>query len=355
MTAGFEGLFDELCTRRGIGCALTDPDLIVRAVGGARAVWGGLKPGDRLTEAVPELLGAEAEIEQTVAADTPYVLPWLNREGADGRPRFFELSVHRRAEDPAERVFWLVDVTGVGRLKSALNQERNDLSLTRDALDLRNRDLELFVRAAGHDLKSPLRTLEGFLELIAAENDSPLVDASRSLAVQLAELVEALLAYARLGGAAVERAPVDVGAATQNAMDRLALAIADRGADVQRVAPERWPAVLGDRTLVGQIVYNLLDNALKYSPADRPARVRITVEPDGARVCLAVEDDGPGIPAASRARVFEPLVRLKRDVAGHGFGLATVQRCAELMRGSVAAVEPVALGGARFEVRLPRP
>lgn len=349
----FDGLFDELCTRRGIGCALTDRDLVVSAIGGAKQVWGGLAPGDVLSDALPELLGAEAAIEAAVAGGEPYMLSWLNRVGADGRPRFYELSVHEKADEPDVRVHWLVDVTGAGRLKSELNQERNELSLTRDALDLRNRDLQLFLRAAGHDLKSPLRTLEGFLELIAAENDSPLVDASRSLAVQLAELVEVLLAYARLGESAVERVPVPVAPRLDNTVDRLALAIAERGARIER--GDDLPTVLGDPTLVGQVLYNLVDNALKYCPTDRVPRVRITAEPVEARVRLLVEDNGKGIPVEARTRVFEPLVRLGNAAAGHGFGLATVRRCAELMRGKVTVTDSPDLGGARFEIELPVP
>ena len=213
--------------------------------------------------------------------------------------------------------------------------------------------LELFLRAAGHDLKSPLRTLEGFLGLIAAENDSPLVDASRSLALQLAELVEVLLEYARLGSTAASRVAVQLGPAVDNAVDRLALAIAERGARVER-DDLRLP-VLGDPTLVGQIVYNLLDNALKYCPADRAPVVRISARGHGERVLLAVEDNGPGVPADARARIFEPLVRLGSAAAGHGFGLATVRRCAELMRGRARIVDGVELGGARFEVELPAP
>lgn len=353
MTAPFDGLFDELCARRGIGCALTDRALVVQAIGGARHVWGSLAAGDSLSDALPELLGAEQAIEATVAAGEPFVLPWLNREGPDGRPRFYELSVHVKSDQPDLRVHWLVDVTGAGRLKSELNQERNELSLTRDALALRNEDLQLFLRAAGHDLKSPLRTLEGFLGLIAAENDSPLVDASRSLAVQLAELVEVLLDYARLGSTAAESAAVDLDRAVDNAVDRLALTIADRGARIERDGP--LPAVLGDRTLVGQIVYNLIDNALKYCPQDRAPVIRVAAAPAIGRVRLTVEDNGPGIPESARKRVFEPLVRLGSAAAGHGFGLATVRRCAELMRGRVTVAAGEALGGACFAVELPAP
>lgn len=353
MSDPFSGLFDALCERRGIGCALTGADFVVRAVGGAKRVWGGLSPGDPITDALPELLGCAADIEASVAAGEAYLLPWINRPGGPDRLRFYELSIHRHPDEADLRVHWLVDVTAAGRLESALNQERNVLSLTRDALDLRNRDLQVFLRAAGHDLKSPLRTLEGFLELVAAEQPSPLVDASLSLAGQLAELVSALLDYAQLGERAVEVAPVAVDDAVQRALDRLALPIAERGAVIER--PAALPVVLGERTLLAQALYNLLDNALKYAGAERAPRVRISAEPLEGRVRLAVEDDGPGIPAGARARVFEPLVRLVGGPGGHGFGLATVRRCVELMRGRVAAVEPRASGGARFEIELPTP
>jgi len=350
MTSRFDGLFDDLCQRRGIGCAITDPQLKVIDVGGAHEVWGDLQVGMPLTDAVPELFGARDGIAETIATGEPFVLAWLNRPARDGGVRYYELSVHNRADAPEQWVHWLVDVTGAGRLKGVLNQQRNELVLAQDALDLRNRDLELFLRAAGHDLKSPLRTLEGFLELVAAEHTSPLVDASRDLASQLGDLVEALLAYARLGGKPVELGPVELGPIVQNVLDRLAVSIAERDATIDVVSP--LPVVRGEATLLGQALYNLIDNGLKYG--GQAPRVRIEARDVGGRWCVSVEDSGPGIKPASREKIFEPLVRLGRSIPGHGFGLATVQRCVELMLGRVRAVEPTGPGGARFEIELGR-
>lgn len=352
MSDPFAGLFDELCRRRGIGCALTGPDLVVQSVGGLRAVWGELTAGQSLTDAVPELIGSEAAIAEALAAGEPFVLPWLNRDGAGGLPRYFELSVHARSDAPGTWIHWLIDVTGTGRLQRELGQNRNELSLMRDILDARNRDLQVFLRAAGHDLKAPLRTLRGFLELVAEEHGSPLLDAAQGLTDRLSTLVQDLLRYARLGEQAVDVQRRALAPAVVEAQARLASDIARRQATVS--VSDALPPAQVDATLFGQVAFNLLDNALKYVPAGRTPTIAVGATQTGTRVRFTVEDNGDGVPADRRATIFEPLARLHgRDVPGHGFGLATVQRCCQLMQGRVQVDESPTLGGARFTVELP--
>lgn len=351
MSDPFVGLFDELCARRGISCALTGPDLIVRSIGGLRTVWGDLSPGQSLAEAVPELLGSEDAIAESLASGEPFVLPWLNRDGADGLPRYFELSINTRQDDPDTWIHWLIDVTGTGRLQRELGQNRNELSLMRDILDARNRDLQVFLRAAGHDLKAPLRTLQGFLELVAEEHGSPLLDAAQGLTGRLSVLVQDLLRYARLGDQAVELVRQPLVTAAIEAKMRLVADIKRRGATVQ-IADE-LPSAQIDATLFGQVVFNLIDNALKYVPADRAPVIAVGGARQGTRVRFTVEDNGAGVPPDRRAAIFDPLTRLHgRDIPGHGFGLATVQRCCQLMRGRVVLDDSPDLGGARFTIEL---
>ncbi len=109
--------------------------------------------------------------------------------------------------------------------------------------------------------------------------------------------------------------------------------------------------MLGDPVALGQVVRNLLDNAVRH------ARSRVTVElhpagPGGGEVVLVVSDDGPGIPPEERERVFERFVRLDearaRDAGGSGLGLAIVRSVVEAHGGSVTVQD-----GARFVVRLP--
>ena len=112
--------------------------------------------------------------------------------------------------------------------------------------------------------------------------------------------------------------------------------------------------VLGSLTLVEQIVYNLVDNAIRYGKEHGEVLVETYVS--GELVKLVVSDDGAGIPPEARERVFERFYRVdtsrSRDMGGTGLGLAIVKHAAESMNGVVSVGKSV-LGGARFEVSLP--
>jgi signal transduction histidine kinase len=109
-----------------------------------------------------------------------------------------------------------------------------------------------------------------------------------------------------------------------------------------------------DSGAVRQIVLNLLDNALKFGPPGQT--VRLIVDCVDARARLAVEDEGPGIPAIDRSRIWSPYVRLRREKSaaheGSGIGLAVVRELTALHRGE-AYVEEAAGGGARVVIELP--
>jgi len=130
--------------------------------------------------------------------------------------------------------------------------------------------------------------------------------------------------------------------------------LAGRAAVTLRLAPG-W--VHADRVRVEQIVSNLLDNALKFTPGD--GRVEISVTADDAGVMLTVSDSGRGIPPELLGRVFESFAQgehaRERGERGLGLGLAVVQRLAELHGGSVAAGSAGLDRGARFSVRFPMP
>ena len=110
-----------------------------------------------------------------------------------------------------------------------------------------------------------------------------------------------------------------------------------------------------DRDAVVQILRNLLENAIKYGPEGQT--VRVTVDASNGVARLMVEDQGPGVPAAERERIWQPYHRLTRDRraagAGTGLGLSVVAELSGLLNGR-AWVEDAAGGGARFVVELPR-
>ncbi len=229
-------------------------------------------------------------------------------------------------------------------LASSFNKMSAELVLARDA----ERAVLLSV---SHDLRTPLTSIRGYAEGIEDGTIGPR-DAAAVIgreSERLERLVGDLLALARLrqGVMTVEREPVDLGAVCREAEERLR----PRADDAQvRVRVKGAGAAIADHGRTLQIVSNLLENAIRVSPSG--AAVTLAV---GAGE-IAVEDEGPGIPAAQIPHAFERFwlrAQAGRGSAqGAGLGLAIVAQLSEAMGGSVA-VENLPARGARFTVRLP--
>ncbi|KRA32887.1 hypothetical protein ASD81_14685 [Nocardioides sp. Root614] len=209
-----------------------------------------------------------------------------------------------------------------------------------------------FVADASHELRSPLASIRQTAEVASAHPgalpEGELATAVLEEGARMQRLVEQLLMLTRADEGAPRRShDVD--------LDDLALAEARRvrrsglAVDTSGVAPGR---VRGDEVALAQVVRNLVDNAARHAVATLAIAVRDVV----GGVELVVDDDGPGIPEADRARVFERFVRLDearaRDAGGSGLGLAIVGEIVASHGGGVQ-VSTSPLGGARFVVRLP--
>lgn len=223
----------------------------------------------------------------------------------------------------------------LGRVESAQQRERR------------------FLADASHELRSPIATLQQHGEVAAAHPDATtlpdLADVVRAEASRLAELVDSMLVLARSGEAAAERREdVDLDDLVLSEATRLR-AFGDVAVTVQ-VAPAR---ISGDPAQLARVLRNLADNARRHARS----AIRLELGVDGAAAVLRVDDDGSGIPASERQRVFERFVRLdearSRDAGGAGLGLAIVAELVARHGGSVTAGDSPT-GGARFEVRLPR-
>lgn len=221
-----------------------------------------------------------------------------------------------------------------------------------DRLDTAAAAQRRFVSDASHELRSPLATIRQHAELAQLHPDATSVDDLAGVVhdegLRMQELVDALLLLTRL-----DESPVIHQEAVD--LDDLALAEISRlragGAEVDGSGIHA-ARVRGDVRLLGRLVRNLADNAARHA---RSAVAIGVLESDG-QVLLTVDDDGPGVPAAERERIFERFVRLDearaRDAGGSGLGLAIVRAIAEAEGGSVV-VEDSPLGGARFTVVLP--
>ncbi len=206
-----------------------------------------------------------------------------------------------------------------------------------------------------HELRTPIARLEFALELLRDAAQDPALDqrimAMEGDVAELNGLVNELLAMAKL-----ERQP-GLQALAFDA-DTLLRACAnhietrDGGPTLTLQLPSTLGTAQGDERLLARAIGNLLRNALKY--AERRIVLSACRLPDG-RLEIVVDDDGPGIPADERARIFEPFYRLdrSRDRASGGFGLGlSIAQQAVKLHGGTIEVDQGELGGARFRIRL---
>lgn len=221
-----------------------------------------------------------------------------------------------------------------------------------------NQELESFSYSVSHDLRAPVRAINGFARLLAehardqldAESHRLLGNIVRS-STHMGRLIDDLLTFAQLGRGAVELRPVALGPAVDRAVEQLRPVIDATRARVD-VATE-LPTVLGDPTLLHQMLTNLLGNALEYRRPDRRPDVEIGWARRGDDVELWVADDGIGIAPEHHAKIFEMFARLHAQSAhpGTGVGLALVAKAVTILRGRVW-VESREGEGATFRVRL---
>ena len=218
-----------------------------------------------------------------------------------------------------------------------------------------------FVADAAHELRSPLAALRLQLQGLQRAGD----DAARAAAIErlssgidrATRLVEQLLTLARQeAGAAAPGAhaePVDLQAAAQLALADVAPAAQARSIDLGLLDSDA-ASVPGNAEALRMLARNLLDNAVKYTPAGGRVDLQIRRGADGHAVELIVEDSGPGIAEEHRARVMQRFVRETTDGAtGSGLGLAIVQAIAQAHGATVALDASPRLGGLRATVRWP--
>jgi two-component system sensor histidine kinase TctE len=231
-----------------------------------------------------------------------------------------------------------------------------------------------FLADAAHQLKTPLAGLRMQAEIAARELDSGHGDTAsmkhslRQIALsthRAAHMVNQLLAMARAEdtGQPARHQPVDLTAVTRAVVRDFVPRAIERRIDLGYEGPDASAGtrLVGEPVLLSEMVRNLVDNALQYTPTGGTVTARVVSDPFGQVVVLQVEDTGPGIPAGEREAVFRPFYRgLDPQVDGSGLGLAIVLEVAQ-RHGAEVSVDDArprgagATPGALFTVRFPLP
>jgi DNA-binding response OmpR family regulator len=296
-------------------------------------------------EAMIHGLGAGADDYITKSNDFTVlkarVLAQIRRKQFEDETRHIREQLLRREVEAAE-----------ARAARSLAETRAAMA---DELRRKNAELETFSYSVSHDLRAPLRAIDGFSRILR-EDYSDKVDAIgqdylrrvSEAAQRMGDLIEALLQLSRIGRAELRREPVDLSRIARDTAKDLSESLVDR-------RPVRWEiqdgvAASGDARLLRVVFDNLFGNAVKFTARAEEPVIRFGASQSGDHVVYVVADNGAGFDMAYAEQLFAPFRRLHRqdEFPGTGIGLATVYRIVDRHRGRIWAESEVGRGAKFF-------
>jgi len=312
-----------------------------------------------------------ADYERTYEAsgERAYVAVPLMREGrwvaslwaSDDKPRQWTKEEVSLLQTVAERTWTAIQkVRGEAERERLLKSEQE----ARDAAERANQLKDEFLATLSHELRNPLNVILGYSELLLRMPDiqqSPRLaqmgDALRRNAQSQSQLINDLLDLSRLqrGKISLNQETVSLAAIIDNAVETVRADAAVKGISIRLKASDQLLLVEGDRLRLQQIAWNLLNNAVKFTPAG--GRIEISLGSEGDGAVLGVSDTGQGIDPSFLPHVFEMFRQAdgsdRRRHGGLGIGLALVRQLVQLHGGTISADSDGVDKGARFTVRLP--
>ncbi len=248
-------------------------------------------------------------------------------------------------------------------LLERIDAQYRELAAQNVALEHANNMRREFTGNVSHEMKTPLQVIGGYAELMEAgvvpAQDVPrFAGLIRTEASSMRSLIDDVLTLSRLdeqgaGQGQEQGDPVDLAQVCRRVAERLTPRAQERGESIQ-LACRGSHIVRASASLAEQMVYNLIDNAVRYNREGGLVLVALTS--DDSHVELEVSDEGTGIPPELRERVFERFFRVdasrSRETGGTGLGLAIVKHAVETLGGTVS-IDDSPCGGARFIVKLP--
>jgi signal transduction histidine kinase len=282
-------------------------------------------------------------------------------------PAYFSWSLHR-VRLPANEGWGLLGTSWETTSRKQAEEEIHKLNteleqrvLERTAqLSAANKELESFSYSISHDLRAPLRAINGFAAIVARRHRTSLneegqhyVDNIVQASDRMGLLIDDLLTYSRLGRSGVRREKISLSAL----LDQINREMKDRLGELDGTIyiDQDLPAAMGDGTLLNQVFGNLLENAMKYTKAGVPPEIHVAYQTNGDHIVVRVSDNGIGIPAEYQEKIFNVFQRLHSDdeYPGTGIGLATVRKAVELLGGRVWVESTVGEGSTFFiELRM---
>jgi PAS domain S-box-containing protein len=225
------------------------------------------------------------------------------------------------------------DVTELRNTDNQIRQLNDDLQRNAAQMEATNRELEAFSYSVSHDLRAPLRHVQGYVEMLVAEAGTHLSEKANRYLKTIAEagnemgvLIDDLLSFSRMGRTELREAEVDLGMLVAEV--RAGLELATQGRKINW-SISGLPRVLGDYAMLRQVFANVLGNAVKYTRLREVAEIEIGCSGEEAgRVVLFIRDNGVGFDMKYADKLFGVFQRLHRsdEFEGTGIGLANVHR-----------------------------
>jgi len=259
---------------------------------------------------------------------------------------------------PDERILY----ASVATIADGDGQAIGRVAVMRDITALKELDAmkDEFVATVSHDLRSPLTFMHGYVTMIPAAGDlnekqQEFVDRIIRGIHQMSELIDDLLDIGRIeAGVGIEMAPCKMSSLVGMVVAELSGRAEAKNLKLQLELPPTLPLIVGDGALIKRAVFNLVDNAIKYTPE---GSVTVRVRERDSYLVVSVSDTGIGIAPADQIRLFEKFYRIKRRdtirIKGTGLGLAIVKSIAERHNGKVW-VESKLGEGSTFHLVLPK-
>jgi len=302
----------------------------------------------------------------------PEDLEMVNRYVKDCYEKYIPFSFEHKIINKEGKIRW---IQARGKISQQLSDEVLKLSgtamditdrrLADDALKIRqqdleasNKELEAFCYTVSHDLRSPLRAIDGFGIRLASEYENKLdtegkrlLTVVRNNAQQMGVLIDSLLDFSRLNRRDINKLPIDMKTVIEKVIQECNEQYPEHHGEV--VVGIILPA-LGDRTLIKMVWHNLLSNAIKFSAKKSYPRIMISSEQIGSEIVYSIQDNGAGFDMNYKNKLFGVFQRLhsQDEFKGTGVGLATIQRIVNRHGGRVSA-EGTVNEGAKFIFTLP--